>query len=139
MQRVQQADSKTARAGQPGGGGQVSDGADVNGRIDFQQPQGFTRDVVFDFIDRLDQFGAGIINSDRFAIEFAVALDRDIDVLVNRGAENGAVIALVKVRQIGAATGKAHPQGSARDDDSGKVLADQISHASGSNRKESPS
>src|SRR5262249_33011778 len=102
-----------------------------------QKPQTFARDVVLDFLDGVHLLRAGVIDTDGLIEQLAVPLDGDVNVFVNRGAENRAVSALIEVREVRSPAGETDPQRSPRNDESGRV-AGRTSQASGSNYKEYP-
>ncbi len=135
VQRVQQTHREAARAAEAGGRRQIRHRADVNGRLDFQQSQTLPRDVVLDLIDGLDLLALGIIEPDRFIEHAAVAFDGHVNVLIDRRAQHHAGLALVKIREIRAAAGKAHPERRARHDETG-VCGAALSHASRPSYKE---
>ena len=107
VQGIEQPDCEAARAAEAGRGREVANRADVDRRLDRQEAKPFAGDVVAHFVDRVHLLRLGVVEPDRLVEHLAVTLDRDVDVLVDRGAQDRAVVALVEGRQVGSAAGEA--------------------------------
>src|SRR6187200_604908 len=117
MQRVQQADSETARPSEPGRSRHVADDADVDRWLDLQQLEALARNPVLDLGYLVNLLGLRVVDTNRLEEQLAMPLHRDINIFIDRGAEDSPIVAIVKSRQIRAAAGKADAQRRPRHDD----------------------
>ena len=137
VERVEQADREAARTAEAGRGRQVADGADVDRRLDLHEPERLPGDVVLQLVDVVDLLRPGVVQPDRLVEDLAVALDGHPDVLVDGGAQDGAVVALVEGRQVGAAAGQADAQRRPADHHRGARPA-SLSHCAAPSRRGCP-
>ena len=101
---MEQADREARRRTQPRRGRQIRDRADIERRFHLHQAQTFARDLVLDRIQPVHVLRHRIVQAVFFTEQRTVLLDRDVDVFVDRHADDRAVLAGIEVRQIGATT-----------------------------------
>jgi hypothetical protein len=121
VERVQQTHGEAARPAQPGRCRDIRHSAHVDRRIDFEEEQAFSRNVIFDFRDFVYLLGARIVDPHRLEKQFAVPLYGDVDILIDRSAEHCAFVLAVELRQIRSSAGEADPQRRSRNDHTGVV------------------
>ena len=97
----------------PGPRGHVADRRDLERLVDLGQPHRLADQVVLDLVDRPGRLGLRVADPDR-GLEPPV--DRDVHVLIDRGAQDGPELVPVEGGQVGAAAREAHAIGGLRDD-----------------------
>ncbi len=65
MKCVEETNRKATGSPEPRRGRKICHSADVNWRIDFQETKALTRDIILDFLDLLDLFRLGIVQTNR--------------------------------------------------------------------------
>ena len=114
MQRVEQADAERAGGAKPGAvRGDVGNGRDLDAAADAELAQHRADDRMLDFIGARYVLGPRIADPQP-VVEFGV--HGDVDIAVDRRADDGAAVATIEHRHIGPAAYEAHAQRSAADD-----------------------
>ena len=114
VERVEQADRVAARGAEPRAlRGHVGDRGDLDAALDPDEAERLADQLVTQLGGAVHHLGDRVARPDA-VVELAV--DRDVDVLVDRGAEHGAALAPVERAQVGAPAGKADAQRRPGDD-----------------------
>src|SRR6266581_8669915 len=106
MQRVYQAHRETAGRSKSGQGRQIGSRGDEQWRLYMQQTQAFPCHIVLDIIEALDVLGLRITEPVGLVEQGTVALDGDVDVLIDSRTDYRTAVSTEKIGQIGASPGK---------------------------------
>ena len=113
VQGVDEADGEAAGGTETGTGGDIRNGDDLNTAINANQFEGGFHNRMNEIINASDYLRAGVADPDG-AIKAAV--DGDIHIFTDGGADNGSRLKGIEFTEVRAATGKTDSEGGAGDD-----------------------
>src|SRR5262249_39450256 len=114
IHRVQQANGHTARGAKAGAlGRDVCHGGDLDALGDARLPQALPHELVLDLVHMPDHLRPGIADAD---LSVESLLYYTVNILVDGGADDTALLALKESGEVGTAAGKADAQRCLRND-----------------------
>ena len=113
VERGQQTNGQAAAGPHAGPRRNVADRRDLQRLVDLDQPHRLSDQLVLDLVERARFLGTRVADADRW---LKSPVDRHIDVLIDRRAQDCAILPPAERRQISAAAGETNSVGSLGDD-----------------------